>query len=153
MKKLILLITFFLGFANLSFAQDEPDQQSQWDRIKALKVAFFTQEMNFNNKVAEKFWPIYNKYEKERWELHRREDIEIQNVECISEQEANGYISELLTVENEEYRIKKQLFEDLRKIMSAKDIIKIYKLEDEFHKKLIKEYRSKKGGKDSNSSE
>lgn len=153
MKKLVLLLSFFLGFASIAFAQEDPDQEGKWERIKALKVAFFTQEMNFSDKVAEKFWPIYNKYEKERWELHQREDIKIENVECISEEEANGYMSELLTVENEEYRIKKQLFQDLRQIMTAKDIIKLYKLEDEFHKKLIKEYRSKKGGKNSNSSE
>ncbi len=153
MKKIILFISFFVGLTSPSFAQDDSDRSAQWERIKALKVAFFTQEMNFNDKVAEKFWPIYNKYEQDRHKLHEREHVDINNVECISEDEANGYLSEFLSVENEEYRIKKQLFKDLREIMSAKDIIKLYKLEDEFHKKLIKEYRSKRGGKGSNSSE
>ncbi|MCP9200095.1 hypothetical protein MKO06_09260 [Gramella sp. GC03-9] len=150
MKKAILILFVLFASSNLMAQETDSDR---WERIKALKVAFFTQEMNFTNKVAEKFWPIYNKYEKSRRELHRREHVDVENVECISEQEANRLLEEFLNVENEEYQIKKQLFRDLKEIISAKDIIKLHKLEGEFHKKLIKEYRSKKENKDSNSSE
>lgn len=151
MKKLILL--FFILFTSLPVISQEEDKDAQHERIKALKVAYFTQELNLDEKTAEKFWPIYNKYEKERRDLHKREHIELKNVECISENEAEDLINEFLSVENEEYKIKKELFKDLKQIISAKDIIKLHKLEDEFHKKLIKEYRSKREQKDSNSSE
>lgn len=153
MKKLILFISFLIGTTSISFAQDDSDRSAQWERIKALKVAYFTQEMNFNDKVAAKFWPIYNKYESDRRKLHDREHVEIDNVDCMTENEANALLSEFLSVENDEYKIKKQLFQDLREFMSAKEILKIHKLEDEFHKKLFKEYWSKKDRKDSNSSE
>lgn len=135
-----------------AFAQ-EKDGSEKWERIKALKVAFFTQELQLTDKLAEKFWPIYNKYERARYELHKRENVDLDNMECINEEEANHLLDEFLTVENEEYKIKKQLFRDLREIISAKDVIKLQKLEDEFHKKLIKEYRSKKERIDSNSNE
>ena len=118
--------------------------KAEWEKIKALKVAFFTQELNLDDKTAEKFWPIYNKYEKDRRDLHKREHVDIENIECISESEAKAQLSEFLQVESEEYQIKKKLFNDLQEIISAKDIIKLHKLEDEFHKKLIKEYRSKR---------
>ena len=151
MKKLVLI--FLIIFSGAQLSAQESDREAQRERIKALKVAFFTQELNLNDKVAEKFWPIYNKYEKERRDLHKREHIDLENVECISEDEASNLLNEFLSVENEEYKIKKQLFRDLKEIISAKDIIKLHKLEDEFHKKLIKEYRSKKERKDTNSSE
>lgn len=151
MKKLALVFCVLL-MAFQSQAQNK-DWEEQRERIKALKVAYFTQELELTEKLAEKFWPIYNEYEKEKRELHKREHIELKNVECISEDEAEDLISEFLSVESEEYKIKKQLFKDLKQIISAKDIIKLHKLEDEFHKKLIKEYRSKKERKDSNSSE
>ncbi|MUP47149.1 hypothetical protein E0K83_15525 [Gramella sp. BOM4] len=150
MKKAIILLFVLFATSNMMAQETNSDR---WERIKALKVAYFTQEMNFTDKVAEKFWPIYNRYEKSRWKLHQRENIDIENVECINEQEATRLLDELLNVESEEYQIKKQLFRDLKEIISAKDIIKLHKLEDEFHKKLIKEYRSKKENKDSNSSE
>ncbi len=150
MKKLVLIVLFGL-LANPIFSQGDREQQRE--RIKALKVAFFTQELNLTNKIAEKFWPIYNKYEQEKRALHKREHIEIENVECLSEEKANAMLNEFLTVENEEYKIKKQLFNDLKEIISAKDIIKLQKLENEFHKKLIKEYRSKRERENPNSSE
>lgn len=151
MRNLIILVLIFCA-SFPALAQDQ-DMDAQRERIKALKVAYFTQELKLNEKTAEKFWPIYNEYERERRELHKREHIELKNVECITEDEAEDLLSEFLSVENEEYKIKKQLFRDLKQIISSKDIIKLHKLEDEFHKKLIKEYRSKKERKDANSSE
>ena len=151
MKKLVLIL--FVIFSTSQLISQESDKDAQRERIKALKVAFFTQELNLNNKLAEKFWPIYNEYESKRRDLHKREHIELENIECINEEKANELLDEYLTVENEEYKIKKQLFKDLKEIISAKDIIKLHKLEDEFHKKLIKEYRSKRDRNDSNNSE
>lgn len=153
MKKLILLFIFLVTSLG-SFAQnDDSDREAQRERIKALKVAYFTQEMNLSEKLAEKFWPIYNAYENERRQLHEREHVDLKNVECYNETEANKLLEEFLSIENEEYKIKKQLFKDLKEIISAKEIIRLHKLEDEFHKKLIKEYRAKKGRNDSNDSE
>ncbi|MGM0934108.1 MAG: hypothetical protein ACQEWD_11755 [Bacteroidota bacterium] len=144
MKKIIVLFLMFPVFMQLQ-AQSE-DREAHRERIKALKTAYITQELNLSTKVAEKFWPIYNNYEAKRKELHRREhvDMDLSSPECISEDQANGMLQEYLDVEREEYVIKKELFRELKKIISAQDILKLHKLEDEFHKKLIKEYRTKK---------
>lgn len=142
MKKLFFTILVLVASTQVSMAQE--DDQERYDRIKALKVAFFTQEMNFSDKAAEKFWPIYNKYESERRKLYEKEHMYSKNVECMSDEEADSRLNELLTVESEEYKIKRQLFKELGAFMTAKEIIKVQDLEDEFHKKLIKEYRSKK---------
>lgn len=143
MKNLFFLLLLFSGFSQLQ-AQNDKDQHRE--RIKALKTAYITQELNLSKDVAQKFWPIYNEYETKKRELHRREhvDIDLSSPECIDEAEANHMLKEYLDVEREEYVIKKQLFNDLKEIISAQDIIKLHKLEDEFHKKLIKEYRAKK---------
>ena len=144
MKKIIFLLIMFPAFMQLN-AQTE-DREAQRERIKALKTAFITQELNLSTQIAEKFWPIYNEYEAKRKDLHRREhvDMDLSSPECISEDQANGMLQEYLDVEREEYVIKKELFKKLKEIISAQDIIKLHKLEDEFHKKLIKEYRAKK---------
>lgn len=145
MKNFLILFLIFPAFMQLQ-AQSE-DKEAHRERIKALKTAYITQELNLSTKVAEKFWPVYNEYEAKRKDLHRREHVymDISNPECISEDQANGMLQEYLDVEREEYVIKKELFQKLKKIITAQDIIKLHKLEDEFHKKLIKEYRAKKG--------
>ncbi|HEY9185139.1 MAG TPA: hypothetical protein VIM94_07425 [Salegentibacter sp.] len=144
MKKIIVLFLMFPALMQIQ-AQSE-EREAHREKIKALKTAYITQELSLSTKVAEKFWPIYNEYEDKKKDLHKREhmNMDLSNPECISEDQANGMLKEYLDIEKEEYVIKKELFQELKKIISAQDIIKLHKLEDEFHKKLIKEYRAKK---------
>jgi hypothetical protein len=39
------------------------------DQIKALKVAFFTTELDLSTKEAEKFWAIYNTFDDKQFEI------------------------------------------------------------------------------------
>lgn len=141
MKHFLIIFTLFLTAVTSLQAQDKDDHR---EKIKAMKVAFITQELNMDSKKAQKFWPIYNKYEVERRELHKRENVDWDNVGRISESKAEEMLKEYLAIEREEYYIKKQLFSDLRKILSANEIITLHKLESDFNKKMIKEYRSRK---------
>lgn len=125
-----------------SFAQTKEKEQHR-KQIKALKVAYITQEMNMDSKLAQKFWPVYNAYEDKKMELHRREHIDLNEMELISESRAEEILNEFLTVEKEEYLIKKQLFNKLKEFLSAKEIVQLHKLEHDFNKKLLKEYWEK----------
>lgn len=140
--KNIIVVFIFLLFTGASLqAQGKKDHR---EKIKALKVAYITQELNMNPEVAQNFWPVYNSYECQRRDLHRREHIDLDNVQSISEAKAEEMLKEYLNVEKEEYVIKRQLFADLKKILSSQEIIKLHKLEEDFNKKLLKEYRSRK---------
>ncbi|GAC1379142.1 MAG: hypothetical protein NVSMB45_00890 [Ginsengibacter sp.] len=59
-----ILILFFSLISKFSFAQEEdPDVKQQ--RIEALKIAYISQKLQLNPTEAEKFWPIYYRYESE----------------------------------------------------------------------------------------
>ena len=138
MKKIVLVLLLILGFSTAQ-AQDDKERE----RIKSLKIAFITQELNLSNKVSQKFWPIYDKYEENRRELYRREHRDINDIECISESKANDLLKEFVEIEKEDYELKKQYFADLKTILSAPEIIKLHQLEEDFHRKLIREYRAR----------
>ena len=144
MKKIILLLSFL--FVALGVNAQMTSKEDHRERIKTMKIAYFTQELNMNPQTAQKFWPIYNAYECLRMDLHRREDVDmdLDNIDNISEAQAEEMLKEYLTVEKEEYEIKKELFSDLKKFFSAKEIIKLHKIESDFNKKLIREYRARK---------
>lgn len=143
MNKILLIC--FLIFSTLGLnAQTRSDREEHREQIKALKIAYITQEMNMDPVLAQKFWPIYNNYESKKMDLHIREHVELENTEATSEANANEMLNEYLDIEKEEYLLKKQLFSDLKKILSAQDIIKLYKVESDFNKKLLKEYRERK---------
>jgi hypothetical protein len=55
-------------------AQRQADPK-MFEQIKAKKVAFITEEIGLTSLEAEKFWPVYNELEKQRFQLmiNRRE--------------------------------------------------------------------------------
>lgn len=143
MKKITILFLLFISIFGVQ-AQDDKNKEQHRERIKAMKVAYITQEMNMDAQLAQKFWPIYNKYECRKMDLHKREHEELKNIETLSELEAEKMLTEYQEIEKEEYEIKKSLFSDLKKIISAKEIIQLHKLESDFNKKLLQEYRERK---------
>ena len=66
MIKKLFFILLFLSEVLLSFAQDGKNQPS-WDQrkrqFKSEKIAYISTEMNFTVEEAQKFWPLYNKYD------------------------------------------------------------------------------------------
>lgn len=117
-------------FSGLWEMQSQDRSESHREKIKELKTAFFTQELNLDKQKAQKFWPIYNEYESELHELRKREHRDLPNLECISEDEAEEMLKEYVIIERQDYVLKEKLFKDLKEIMSSQEIIKLHKLED-----------------------
>lgn len=138
--KRILVLGFILICSLQVSAQNSDDHR---EKIKTLKTAHITEGLNLSPKDAEKFWPIYNDFETKRRALYRKERADIEDLECISEEKASAMLSEYVDLEREDYLLKKKFFADLRNIFTAKQIIKLKKVEDEFNRQLIKEYRER----------
>jgi Skp family chaperone for outer membrane proteins len=56
MKKILLFLAVFVSISYICAAQP------QREKIKTLKVAYITKELNLTSGEAEKFWPVYNEY-------------------------------------------------------------------------------------------
>jgi len=139
MKKIFLL--FSICFLSLTVQS----QNKNREQIKALKVAYITQEMNMDKKLAEKFWPIYNNYECLQMDLHKREHRDIDDISSLSEADADKRLDEFVNIEKQEYINKRKLYDELKNIFTAKEIVQLHQLEADFNKKLWEEYRSRKG--------
>ncbi|MEG9328731.1 hypothetical protein SAMN04488034_10844 [Salinimicrobium catena] len=140
MKKLIFLFLLLLG----SMTSQAQDRDEHREKIKALKTAHITEGLDLTTKEAEQFWPIYNEFQEKRRDLYRRERADIENLECMSEDEATGKLNEYVEIEKQDFLLKKQYYRDLRQIFSAKKIMQLKQLEDEFNRKLMREYRSRR---------
>jgi hypothetical protein len=72
-KKGLLGLIMFLTMSTDLIAQD---RREHYQRIEAIKVAFITKKLDLTTEEAQKFWPVYNNYQKELMELmrKRRED-------------------------------------------------------------------------------
>lgn len=144
MRKIIFIAFSLIGILQVAAQNDDTHRE----RIKSLKAAYITDQLNLTSKEAQDFWPIYNLYQKERRKLYRREHAEIQNIEKISEQDADKMLLEYVKMEQQDYVLLRDFYRSLRKIFPAKRIIHLKKVEDDFNHRLLKEYRERNSKKD-----
>lgn len=140
MKKICMILLIALTTMN-GFGQDKERRE----RIKTLKIAFITERLSLTESEAEKFWPVYNKfddaYDKLRHEmLSSRKDID---VDGLSENQAKTIIESYIDKENKKAQLKENFMKDLMKILSAKKIVQLQSAEDAFNKKMFEEYRKR----------
>jgi len=138
----LLIISFTISSLNA--------QQSKREKLKAYKTAFITQRLDLSSKEAEKFWPIYNVFEKKMYQLKvlnlregRKQIKEKGGMVALTNEDAERFVSKLIQNEQDILEAKKELINDLKNVISANKILKLYGVEHEFNKKLLKEFRNK----------
>jgi len=141
MKKALILLT--LCFTTTLFAQ------SKYEKIKALKVAHITEQLNLTTKEAEGFWPIYNASEEKMNALRKTERHEImkkikENFETLTDTEANALIEKSIQVKENELKVFRELTTDLKGVIPPKKIILLRKSEEDFKRQLLDRFRKKK---------
>lgn len=142
--KLILLITFL--FVINSNAQLNVDKKEQ---IKALKVAFITNELSLTSDEATKFWPIFNSFEAKQQEIRGTRTKSLlkkmsdEDLESMSDKDASALLTQLENTEEDLFTNRKKMIMSLKGILSPKKLLKLKRAEDNFSKKLLQQYRNK----------
>lgn len=136
---LFLCFGIFLGFAQ--------KRQSK-EKIKKLKIAYFTENLNFTEEEAQQFWPIYNAYDDKNFELRvvgqNKIKRELKNMEDMSEAQAAELLNRFETIEKQIHENNMDLVKKLKTFLSAKKIILLKKAERDFNRKLMKEFRKRR---------
>lgn len=148
-RELFIVLTGFVLFIfSSAFGQDQ-SHEARWEKIKAEKVAFLTTQLALTSAEAEKFWPIYNEMEKQRWDaqMARREmENKVSKAEeSLSENEIIKLTREFAGSMAKEGALMSGYNEKLLKVIPAKKVLKLYKAENEFRMNMIRKYRD--GGK------
>jgi hypothetical protein len=139
LRHLILLITFgFTGFTSFC-------QPARMERVHALKVAYITEQLGLSAAQAERFWPVYNQYERElrtsRQQFRHRFQKEKSGQ---SEEEAREFIEENLDFQEAMLQTRRKYKDEFLKIISAQQLADLYIAEREFKQKLIQRLRKRK---------
>ncbi len=144
-KKIFLLV--FLAAGLSVQAQTRIKKQSR-EKIRALKIAYITDKLNLSETEAEKFWPIYNRFDaklmklrvEERYKL-KRSIGEAGGLEALSEADADAITKKMVELEKEMYETKRAFFSSLRKVISSKKIIRLQMAEREFNRSMLRKLR------------
>lgn len=144
--KLLPIFLFLLSAGTFAQAGKHREKKAQ---IKALKVAFITEELKLTSAEAEKFWPLYNAYDSEQSNLRQNKlksivsRMESGNVDAMSDKEATSFLNQMENTEDEIFQNKKKFGNSLKSILPPIKIIKLKKAEEDFSRKLLRQYRDK----------
>lgn len=143
MKKIIVLISIF--FFSITINAQRGKQ-----KIRALKIAYLTNKLDLTATEAEKFWPLYNDYDKKRRELFHFEKTELKNkikedynLDNISDKQAENILTKVYQYRKERHKHTLAFHKTLLGILSAKKILLLEIGEHEFNKKLMRKFRTK----------
>ena len=145
-KNILPLLLFLVSFS--FYAQSEKKDEIR-EKVKAYKVSFLTTELELSSTEAEKFWPIYNAYDDKQYELRHEKmktylrKLNDDNINSLSEKDAATLLSQIESTDKELYILREKFMSNLKKILSAKKILKLKKSEDDFNRKLLKQYKEK----------
>ncbi|SDH26227.1 Spy/CpxP family protein refolding chaperone [Winogradskyella thalassocola] len=133
-----LILTLFISASIFAQKYDR-------EKIKALKIAHITEQLDLTETEAQKFWPIYNANEDAENELresstNRRKD---KKPEELSESEAKSLLLAMEKMEKRKVELHSKMLNELFEILPAKKIIKLYQAERSFRQKIFDEYKKR----------
>lgn len=142
--KPFITITLLFFFAFSTFAQPR-----HGERIKTLKIAFITEQLDLTAEEAQNFWPVYNDFDgktsKIRFETIRgiRNNIR-NNFEALTDEEAKTLIKRMNDAEDKLHELRSNYHLKLLDIIPAKKVIKLKLVEEDFKKKMLQELRKRR---------
>lgn len=149
MKKITYILIILFLFAGFSITAQ--DKKGSHDKIKALKVAYLTEQLELSPDEAAKFWPIYNKYDKKLMELRFSEGIRIKNevkelggVDALNDKQAKEITKDFLALDETTHETMTEFSKELLKVLSYKKFLKLKEAENDFKRKLIKRLRGER---------
>jgi hypothetical protein len=140
MKKIafLLLLHFVSGFSQ--------ENNKKQERIKALRVAFISTRLDLTPQEAEKFWPVYNDFDKKQVELHSQKKkilLELKSIQSneLMDKNSTKLLDESEIIEKDLQKNRRDFINNLKGIIPIKKIFLLKSLEEEFKSTLLKKFK------------
>lgn len=118
------------------------------EQMKAAKIGFITRELNLSEEEAQKFWPVYNKFDNER-EAHRRKMLALrldanESGEKPNAKEAEEAVEQYLQLRQEEVDMEKKFYQSVKKVLPAEKVALLFQAEKRFQRELLRNLQQRR---------
>lgn len=141
-KKLGVLLLIFLMVNSLTSVAARSGKD---DKLKAKKVAFFTQKLNLNSDEAEIFWPVYNEYQEKKDDLfQQRKSIydDFKGASRLSNKEVGELLTRLTQIAKDEASLLESYIAKFKEILPDKKVAQLFVVEEDYKKFLLIQIRN-----------
>jgi len=143
MKNILVLWSLF--FLMVSFAQAQQDNRSKEERIKAVKIAFITEQLQLTAEESQRFWPVYNEMQNELKAIKKEGKSNGRpNLEVMSDQELSDWLDKQLILEENKFAVKRKYIQKFKTVISVRKVVKLIGVEKRFKKELLRRMRERR---------
>jgi Spy/CpxP family protein refolding chaperone len=136
-KIALVVLTGLMVFAAPALAQEMSDANMEIlkQKLKADKKLLVAGNMELSDADAKKFWPIYDAYQKDLEQLNQKlghtikEYAEAFNKGPIPDDKAKKLLNEVLSVEEQETKLKRSYVEKLEKVLPFTKVARYIQIE------------------------
>ncbi len=145
---------FCMLFAIISLTVNAQDKRPERENVEAMKIGFLTDRLDLTPEEAQKFWPVYNQYSDEMEKLRKSRRLNLmearQNMDEMSDSEAEKFVDSELKFRQDELDIMKKYHPRFKTILVPKQVARLYKAEEDFKRRLLEMLKDRPDGRGGN---
>ena len=134
-----------LVFLALS-AQAQTRDSKRFQAIENEKASYITKELNLTPAEAQKFFPIYNQYNSEIWQIRQAKTGN--NASASTPRTSNSFNGsgkrDIISYDTQELEIKKQYRQKFAQVIGNSRASQFFEIEQNFRELLYKELQNRK---------
>ncbi|GHE68343.1 hypothetical protein GCM10011340_25150 [Roseivirga thermotolerans] len=130
---------------NVVVAQDRNGRSSDdWEKLKAARIAFLSNRLQLTSETAQKFWPIFNEYEKEKDALSKKYNEQKRNLvgangwKNMTDENADKMLEVYLEQKQAELDLEKKYLTRFNEVLDKNQIWMVIRIDSDFRRSLMK---------------
>jgi len=144
MKRGVIVLMIMLMFPVVRSAAQNPNLE----KLNVYKIAFFTRRLNLTSQEAEKFWPVYNEYQKQK-NLIQQEKVTLirdfnQNESTLNDNQLTELGDKLIATIVQESSLAVTYHKKLKEVLPPAKVIRFYQVENQYKAQLLNELQGVK---------
>lgn len=143
MKKGVIVLLIMLMFPLIRLAA----QNFNLEKLNAYKIGFFTKKLNLTSQEAEKFWPVYNEYQKQKNLIHLEKVTLIRNFNqdesTLSDNQLAEIGDKLIGYIVQESSLAVTFHKKLNEVLSPAKVIRFYQAENQYKTQLLNDLQGR----------
>jgi Spy/CpxP family protein refolding chaperone len=142
-SSMLTILTLACFSITASYAQRRSEEEMQ--KIQDAKVAIITNRLNLTPEQSTDFWPLYNEYAQKKRDLHRaqRKIINDRRAEGKTDEQVLANLKEVQEIKQKELDLEKEYQNRFLKVITANQVVELYKAERTFNDMLIQRLKQR----------
>ncbi len=126
-------------------------QQGRMSQIENAKIAYITEKISLTQDQAQRFWPVYNEFTTKRRDLnHRMRQLRTDDQDALSDAQIKDNLTQALAMRQQEVNLEKEYFNKFQKLLSIRQVGKLFQAERQFTKEVLRRVADRRGGPPAN---